>query len=750
MSDLARIFDPLGFLSPLTFFAKYLIQQLWILGLDWDQEPPGEILERWNQYRSELSCLSDLSIPRCIIPESWSDCELHAFADSSEKGYAGVVYFRFGSPAGRVEVSLICAKSKVAPLKRISLPRLELCAAVLVAKLVDFVIKTYSSKILITRIFAWSDSSVTLSWIKSSPHRWKTFVSNRVSVIQELVPPDLWHHVRSSDNPADCASRGLLPRDLLKKSLWWQGPEWLTLPKENWPCRDLEDALGNFDVTEERKHLVLISSFVSLDSLDILLEKFSSLAKIKRIIAYIFRFLHRARSRSLNGAFVEEELHKALLVMVKRVQHTAFSEILENIEKGKPIPKEFRKLNPFIGSDGLLRVGGRLSHSGLLYDQKHPAILPRNHRLTYLIIEEVHEKHMHPGMQTLQFLLLQNFWVLAPRRAIRHVLSKCLRCFRVRPQPFQPPMGDLPSIRVNQIKPFEIVGVDFGGPFNVTLSRVKGAKVHKAYLCLFVCFTTKALHLELASDLSTECFLAALRRFVSRRGRCSKIISDQGTNFVGAKRELNKLMQQVVESEKISWKLHPPSAPHFSGLAEAGIKSVKVHLLRVIGEQVLSYEEFYTVLVQIEAMLNSRPLCPLSSDPHDLAVLTPGHFLILEPLSSVPDPDLTHLPLNRLSRWQLLQRLQQDFWRRWHQEYLHTLQQRNKWLRKGDVDISVGMLVLIKDEQTSPLKWRLARIIELHPGSDGVPRVATVHTTHGRVQRPLVKLCPLPVSDSNK
>lgn len=176
---------------------------------------------------------------------------------------------------------------------------------------------------------------------------------------------------------------------------------------------------------------------------------------------------------------------------------------------------------------------------------------------------------------------------------------------------------------------------------------------------------------------------------------------------------------------------------------DCGIKSVKSHLIRIIGEQILTYEEFYTVLVQVEAILNSRPLCQLSSDPNDLSVLTPGHFLSLEPLTAIPDPDLTHLNLNHLKRWQLLQRFHQDFWKRWHNEYLHTLQQRNKWNNPEKI-IEPGTLVLIKNDLLPPLQWRIGRIEKIHPGSDGISRVATLKTTQGSLQRPLIKLCPLP------
>ncbi|XP_072380755.1 uncharacterized protein [Diabrotica undecimpunctata] len=251
------------------------------------------------------------------------------------------------------------------------------------------------------------------------------------------------------------------------------------------------------------------------------------------------------------------------------------------------------------------------------------------------------------------------------------VLSKCLSCWRLKPRA-------LPDLRISKAKPFSCVGVDFGGPFLIRANKLKNAKRTKAYICLFVCFATKALHLELVSELSTEAFLASFRRFIARRARCSVVYSDCGTNFVGAKSYLEDIKSHFDKNDVITWHLNPPAASHFGGLFEAGIKSVKTHVSRVIGEQVLTYEEFNTLLIQIETILNSRPVCPVSNDPNDFSVLTPGHFLTLEPLKIIPDRDYSDVHLNRLSRWQLLQRLHADFWQRWSREYLHTLHQRSK------------------------------------------------------------------------
>lgn len=745
LSELARIFDPLGFLAPVTFFVKHLIQHFWCLGLDWEETPPQDVTQRWTFFKSQLNILSKIQIQRVLCQDNFSSCTLHGFGDSSEKGYAAVVYFRFVDSGGQVHISLVCSKTKVSPLKKITLPRLELCAAVLLAKLVSFVIESFADLMKIEEIYAWLDSTIALSWIKSSPHRWKTFVSNRVSFIQDRISPSCWNYVSTSENPADCASRGLMPHELLDHPLWWSGPNWLKLAPNQWPRSEIFES--NIESHEEK--ILSLPNFLEPDDLELLLNKFSSLSKIERIVAYCFRFIYNSRfpRNKAFSPFDQFELRKSLHTLIKFVQCKCFAEEIANLKSGKLLTKDLMKFSPFLDAEGIVRVGGRLKNSDLSFDQRHPILLPRDIRLSQLIIERVHHHNMHPGLQSMQHLIRQNFWILGIKRAIRSVVSKCIICFKTQPKTFAPLMGNLPKLRVSKLKPFSCVGTDFCGPFEITMSKVRGAKKLKSYLCLFVCFATKAIHLELAVDLSTEAFLRVLHRFIARRGRCSQIFSDCGTNFVAANKYLIEIMKNVVESEKICWSFNPPSAPHFGGLWEAGVKSVKRILYRVIGEQTLTFEELSTVFIQIEAQLNSRPICAISPDPNDLTALTPGHFLNLEPVTVLPEPDVTALPINRLNRYQLLLKIHQSFWKRWHREYLNTLIQRNKWYF-DDPKRADNTLVLIVDNNLPPLRWKLGRIIKLYPGNDGISRVATVRTQAGTFQRPLVKLCPLPTTDN--
>ncbi|XP_018359704.1 PREDICTED: uncharacterized protein LOC108758957 [Trachymyrmex cornetzi] len=319
-------------------------------------------------------------------------------------------------------------------------------------------------------------------------------------------------------------------------------------------------------------------------------------------------------------------------------------------------------------------------------------------------------------------------------------------------------MGDLPKERVTgYIRPFAISGVDYAGPIFIRESRRRGRHpTFKAYIALFICLNTRAIHLELVTDLTTEAFLAALRRFTGRRGICSRLISDNGTNFVGASRELKELyaflkekedtIQTLLAKQKIEWSFIPPRAPNFGGSWESAIKIVKRKFYAVTKGLVLTFEKCYTLLVEIEAVVNSRPITPCSNDPQDLSVLTPAHFLVGDFLFQPVQRNYVDVFDKYLSRWQHLQKVRQDFWRRWQTEYLMEQQRRSKWVR-GTTALTKGTLVLLKDERLPPLQWHVERITEEHPGADGVIRVVTVRTAQGQFKRASRSLCPLPMED---
>ncbi|XP_066603078.1 uncharacterized protein [Prorops nasuta] len=747
MSGVARLFDPLGWISPIAIIAKILLQDLWILKCNLDDVLPPDVNQRWINYCDSLKDLGAISIPRWLGVLPTSKLELHGFADASKRAYGAVIYLRALNDLGGVNISLLISKTKVSPIKTVSIPNLELNGAALLVRLLCYIKK--NSRLRDVPVVAWSDSQVVLSWLRKHPCNWKTYVANRVSYIQTELPSAEWKYVKTSENPADLASRGATPSELAKSKLWWYGPTWIKESPDLWPTPPVR-----VHSTQKR----------SVEGEPEFLRRFSSLTRLIRVIAFCLRPLKNLRLRrsgqAMNKLFLTStEIVGAKVVIIRIVQQVYFAnkiKILSNstnpttLDRNSPL----RKLNPFICSiDGLLRVGGRLCHSSLNRDSKHPPILPRDSAVSRLFIHYAHVSCLHGGFTLTKARLLQHVWILGNNILIKRELRFCITCQRTKPKLAHQLMGDLPSDRVTATsRPFEVSGIDYAGPLQLRTTKGRGHKSYKGYIALFVCMVTRAIHLEVVSDLTTDSFLSAFRRFVGRRGICRKMYSDNGTTFQGAARELRELFDQaskfyqqvaaVLANEGTEWVFIPPHAPHCGGIWEAGVKSTKIHLRRVVGETTLTFEELSTILVEIESCLNSRPLCALSDSIDDLHALTPGHFLINGPLGVIPSGDLTSISENRLNRFQLLQRIRDHFWQRWSTEYLQTLQERSKW-RGITANFAMGQLVVMKDDRFPPSHWPLGRITDVHPGPDGLIRVVTVKTAASTFKRHISRLCPL-------
>lgn len=507
-----------------------------------------------------------------------------------------------------------------------------------------------------------------------------------------------------------------------------------------------------------------------------LLGKFSNLFKLLRVTVYLIRFIEKCRSRvavrnSVGISILVQssqtvdlikfpEIDNALKKLIQISQRLEFSEEILKLSRGEFVSSKskLKLLCPILDDDNIIRVGGRLNNADVGYDQKHPIVLSGSCALSILLVEHEHIKLLHAGPQQLLYSMRQKFWIINGRNLCKKIVYKCIRCFRVKPRSIEQFMGQLPTPRVQPSKPFHHVGIDFCGPFLIKYP-FRSKVVTKAYVCVFVCFVTRACHLEIVGDLTTESFLASFRRFTSRRGRCAHAYSDNGTNFIGAKGVLDDL-QRLLNSEyhknellkycnenAIEWHNIPPRSPHFGGLWEAAVKIAKSHMKRVIGDNSFTMEELSTLIVEIEACMNSRPLTPMSNDPSDLEVLCPSHFLIGSPLTSLPDPDLTHLNYNRLKHYQQIQYLLQTFWKRWHTEVLSELQERNKWYKEPLV-LKVGMLVLLKEQNLPPLKWLTGRIIKLISGKDNIVRTVVVKTSSSTFERAISNICILPIDDT--
>lgn len=744
-----KIFDPLGLISPCIIQAKILIQKLWRKDIDWDQPVPDDLKENWYEISKNLPLLAKLHISRKVICDSPKFIELHSFCDASQVAYGACIYMRSLNENNEATVRLLCSKSKVAPVKPTTIPRLELCAALLAANLCKSV--TDSLRVTPSKITHWCDSNVVLCWINNDPSKLKTFVANRTSEILDLTDRKSWRYVPTDANPADLISRGVNACQLHDNTMWWQGPSYLYSDESQWPILNPNKSS---DLLEIKAH------YINLPESSFDFKDFSNFTKLQRVFAYILRFLHNSKQSNkhnkLSGFLTVNELNNAFNFICRVVQKQSFSSEYKILLANKLLSSKSKllSLSPFFDSTAqLIRVGGRLDNSDYSFNKKHPVLLDSSHYVTKLYFIREHIKHLHAGPQLLLAIVRESVWPINGRKLARRVVNQCFTCVRVRGQALNPKMGNLPAHRISIDYPFKSVGVDYAGPFFILNRKGRGAKLSKCYLCLFICLRFKCVHLEPVSDLTKESFIMTLRRFVARRGLPAEICSDNGRNFVAAAKEISHFLKNNSQSlsefatgEGIKFSFIPAYSPHFGGIWEAGVKAAKYHIKRVMGNTHLTFEELCTLFAQVEAVLNSRPLCPMSSSPDDFLSLSPGHFLIGRPLNALPTPALDDCKATHLQRYARLEQIRRDFWNRWRREYISELQLRTKW-KSNTTRLNIGDLVLLHEENVPPLSWRLGRVVQLFPGPDGIPRVADVRTSRGHVRRSLIRLCPLPTSD---
>lgn len=553
-------------------------------------------------------------------------------------------------------------------------------------------------------------------------------------------------------NPADCASRGLQPSELIGHKLWWHGPEWL-LKKE------LNLAKTEFTTQEEMREIKSLVSTISEERDTFIWNKYSTLDKMLRVISYCRRILtikKRKQTDDTTKYITSKEREETLLTCLRVQQHYSFEEDIKHLRKHGYVTKksDLHTLHPYLDETNILRVGGRIDLANMNLNKRHPIILPSQSHLTDLIVRDAHHKTLHGGPQVMLNFIKSKFWIVRARNQVKKCYRSCITCARFAKNTVSQLMGQIPKCRLTPTKPFKITGVDYAGPIMMRFSPGRGSKAYKGYICLFVCMVSRAIHLEAVSDLTSKGFLAAFRRFTSRRGHCQDLFSDNGTNFVGADKLLREMFDkaksslpdeiaQMLANEGTTWHFIPPHAPNFGGLWEAGVRSTKTHLRKVVGDSTLTFEELSTVLSQIEACLNSRPLTQLSDDPSDPLPLTPGHFLVGEPLINIPDKSYEDMKISNLERWRLTQKMVNDFWKKWSKEYLVSLNQRYKWTTTKD-EPDVNDIVIVKDDNLPPTKWLLGKIVTKHIGPDNLTRVVTIKCRDNLIKRPLNKLVCLP------
>lgn len=743
LSTISSIYDPLGFVAPVLLEGKTILQELCRNNAGWDDPVPNDVRSKWFIWKAELEELQNFAIPRCYKPIDFGrviKAEIHHFSDASFKGYGQCSYLRLVNENGKICCAFVQGKARVTPLKAVTVPRLELTAAVLSARVSEQL--KGELDIEITDEVFWTDSRVVLGYIANSVRRFHVFVANRVQEIQDKTSISQWRYVDTKTNPADEASRGLRVRELAQ-SKWIQGPDFLWKPETEWGVT-LTQSVGDAELLSgdpEVKKVVSLATAVtpSWPTMVDRLTYFSDWHRAKKAIAICRRYTRLLRSRIQKGNDSKiikklpsgrsfqpvsiQELYEAEVVILKAVQQEFNPDILPSGPLGK--------LDPYKDSNGIIRVGGRLNLSDIPGQCIHPAILPKTSHVTEIIIRHFHHKVKHQGRGIMiNEIRASGYWVIGAISTVSSAIRRCVTCRKLRGKLQEQRMAELPHDRLESAPPFTNCAVDYFGPFVIR----EGRKDLKRYGVLFTCMASRAVHVEVSATLETDSFINAFRRFVSRRGPIRQLRSDQGTNFVGARRELKVALEEL-DNDKIrgvlrrhdcDWfvfKMNVPSASHMGGVWERQIRSVRnvlSSLLQTNGSQ-LNHEALETFMCEAEAIVNSRPLTIDSlNDPTSLNPLTPNHLLTMKTKVLLPPPGVFEAPDKYCrKRWRRIQHLANEFWIRWKKEYLFNLQQGQKW-NKPRRNTRVGDIVFIKDDENLPRNlWQLARVTEAHQSADG-------------------------------
>ena len=686
----AMFFDPLGLIAPITLQPKFLFQELCKGKYDWDTVIYDKNMNTiWSKFLRELGTIRLLNAPRHVLCCEERGVEIHGFCDSSGKGYGACVFVRVVCDHG-VSVKLWTSKCRLAPVKELSIPRLELMACLLLSRLVASVRVAVESEVKIVKLFCWTDSQIALWWIRQVNKEWKVWVQNRVEIIRDNVDCNNWFHVPTTVNPADICTRECSVAKLKDCSLWWNGPKFLLVGEEMWPSQDfLLPRDIDFEEKISNKSVVTVSVVGNIGVGEIVdAKRYGSLEKLLRVTTFVWRFLSNLKKK-LNGLEVRtgelelEEIEYAKFLWVKYEQ--SFIKNSENYGKLK------NSLNLFIDENNVIRCRSRLIEAKQLdYYSKNPILLRNDSRFTELIILKFHQDVYHNGVETTLCNLRNIYWIIRGRQRVKSVIRKCVICKLIQGKTVAPvETPALPSYRVTCNHAFENVGLDFAGPLYCKDDFSSVNKMFKCYILLFTCCVTRAVHLELTVDVNSQSVILALRRFIGRRGIPRLFVSDNFKSFKSTD------VKSFCTKKGIHWKFILERSPWWGGFYERLIAIVKSSLKKVLAKAYLSYLQLYTTLTEIESVLNSRPLTYLNEDQF-LESLTPNHLIYGRDLNSKCNYDIQDIDSSDDLRLKLKRTdvILQHFINRFSKEYLLALterhiKQKNKLPNNYNVNLKV-------------------------------------------------------------
>jgi len=713
-SALCSFFDPLGLFIPFTNKMKMILHDCWLKSLDWDEKFPETIQNKVDSLDLEAEMVNNVKLNRWIgFQRVSSQLIIQGFGDASNCLYSTCVYATVVN-GENTKSFLLCAKSRIAPKSGYTIPRGELLAALLTARLTQKVC-SFFTKDLISSFWCYSDSQVALSWIKNDQKIQKPFIQNRVREIRHLIDLHKWKHVESSKNPADIATRYNKTPSWISDSLWWEGPGISindSKPTSKITPSDCIEPEKNVNVHVMKSNQKLIE-----------FGRFSQYNRLLRTMWYVRKFCHLT---SKDFDFKEEEN-----ILIKLHQQECFSSEIDDVKQKGQVHNSSRlyELKPFLDDENILRSTGRLQNSCLKYDTKHPIILDKNHHFSTLLLRFIHLKNMHFGASSMCAEIRQRFHILQCRRQCKSIVQNCMKCKRYRCKPVSEEFGPLPFERVDvsSMKPFKYSGVDYLGPL-VTLSS--GQKI---YILLITCLQIRAVHLEVTVSLSSEDLYLALSRFISRRGLPNKFISDNGRTFKCAAQKLTSIFPT-------SWSFNIERAPWQGGVWERLVRCVKTALRFSLASCSSNIQSIETLAYYCENVVNSRPLSYFNANDEEHPI-TPNHFLL--PCSKTDSIDCFH------SNSKILQtalscgfKVTNLFWTEWKHNYLLLLNKNPSHSSKQK--IKIGDICLL-NEASKRQYWPLIKIIGLIKGKDGRIRAAKILWKNRIFNRHVNQLYPLEV-----
>ena len=736
LRSVSTIFDPLGLACPVSIIGKVIYHEVCLQKLGWDGEVSADLVKRWDKWIKDVAANPRVQADRLMLGDTAvenASIEIHGFSDSSIAACCAAIYLVVTQGTSKI-VKLLTAKARVAK-PGLSVPRLELVGAQMLTRMLKN-IKAALAGWQITAVYGWTDSRTVLCWL-ANRGEWKQFVRTRVN---QILSEDYisWRYCPTHDNPADIGSRGMISEKLQASNLWWQGPVWLP-QQEQWPPS--VEITEDQNAQEEKRETSMVATITEnnhglADTIDA--SRYVSAKKLFRITAFVLRFISNCRKKSITKTQLSsEEIQKAEIKWIEEMQ-----------KKHEPTKDQTRQLGLQLNEHGILICKGRFD----IPVEEQPIYIPKHCILVPLIIMDAHRRVLHMGVASTLAEVRSRYWVPNGRQMVKKTLKHCWHCKRYKAKAFNAPeTAPLPSFRSQPGYPFQSTGVDFAGP----VYYKRGKKLKKAYITLFTCATTRAIHLECVEDMTAATFRRSLKNLVTRRGAPQLIISDNAKTFKSTARWLKSVQaddktQTLLNSLGISWRFNLSKAAWWGGFFERMVALVKNSLKKCLGRSQLTFEELGELMLDIEFSLNNRPLTYQGEDL-EMEPLTPNHLIHGRRMKEFPAEEVfsdeEKIPARK--RLRNMQRIKKHYWKRWSTEYLRSLREYHKIEGQKD-KIAKGDIVLIKNDMQSRNMWKLGKITRTIKGTDGATRGAELQTmTNGRVmiiERPVQLLYPMEIN----